>query len=155
MLACVAAVATAAVAAGCGVNATVSQWVSSTQFGEHYAILQADNARIGVDLRSYPPPPSTKADCSVLVADLSNIAGQLPTPDTRLTSLLDAAFHDDQAAASDCVDGLPADRTKLTQADAERVRAEHQLVAAMARIATVTGSVPPTSTTTTVPGAFG
>lgn len=149
-----AAVAVAVTAAGCGDTATVGQWVSSTQFGEHFGILQADNARIGADLRADPPPPSTKADCSVLVADLSNIAGELPTPDSRLTTLLDAAYHSDQAAASDCVAGMSGDRAKLTQANAERVRAEHQLVAALARIATVTGSVPPTSTTTTIPGGI-
>lgn len=142
------------VLAGCGTSPTVAQWEASTQFGQHLGALEADDARIAADLRTVPPAATTKADCSLLVADLSGTAGDLPTPDVKLTSLLSAAYHDEQAAAADCVagfDGAPGD---LARAQADRRRAQRLLIAALARILTVTGKVPSTSTTTTIPGGI-
>ncbi len=143
-----------AVVAACGGTATVASWVSATGFGSHVGTLQADNARIDADVARVPPAPALRADCSLLVADLSAVAGDLPTPDERLTSVLDAAYHADAASAADCTAGVGGDPAAMARSNVERRQAEHGLVAAMARILSITGSVPPTSTTTAAGGGL-
>ena len=124
---------------GTTLSAHVSGWATSTGFTGAVSQLQGDLRRVA----GYTPASgsSWKTDCDVLVTDALGANQNLPSPDQRLTDLLDAAYSAAGSAGHDCFD--EAHGAGLTRFTAERATAERDLIRSLARYdALTTGTAP-------------
>ncbi len=145
--------------AGCGSSAAgpstrVGQWMSTSGFGSAVGTLLGDGTHVVAVVRHHAGASTLKAWCGVLENDAATAAGNLPSPDAALTSVLDHAYQADQKAAAACYGASPSDVTELDRSVAEINVADAYLEQAVQHVSALTGQVPST-TTTTVPGGAG
>jgi hypothetical protein len=128
--------------------ARVTTWVVGSGGGAAIGTLRADVANIDYVISRHEPAGSLRTACALLKNDAEAAIGNLPTPDTRLTDDLDAAYADAAAAADDCYNGAGGG-SLLERSARERAGLAPLLATAIGRIEQVTGRSP--STTTTAP----
>ncbi|MCU1491196.1 MAG: hypothetical protein JWM85_2601 [Acidimicrobiaceae bacterium] len=101
----VALVGTALGATSCSVAADnasgVKSWASQASYGSSTTLLKQDLQEISTGIR-LKKLLATKTACDGLGADAGTAVGQLPTPDTRFTNELSAAYNDLVNAAQSC-----------------------------------------------------
>lgn len=124
----------------------MTSWVGGSAGGA-VGTLKVDNRNIDLALSKHDPPSAVKTVCALITNDAETAIGNLPTPDTRLTAQLDAAYEDAAAAGDDCYNGADGDGALLDRSARERAKLAPLLDAAVARIESITGRVPATSTT--------
>jgi hypothetical protein len=124
----------------------VSDWISTSAAGAAIGQVQVDSRNIGLALSRHDPPSAIKTVCALLTTDAQTAIGNLPTPDTQLTNELNSAYQDAAAAGTDCYNGSSGGAL-LARSASERAKLVPLLGVAVARIVTVTGHTPSTSTT--------
>jgi hypothetical protein len=117
--------------------------------------VDADIRNIDFAFRRHDPADEIRTVCALLASDASMGNGNLPTPDQRLTDDLSTAYATAYDAGNDCYNGANGNSSILPRSASKRTLATGQLSIALARIATVTGHVPSTSTTTAPAGSSG
>ena len=130
-------------------SARVWTWASSTQVGQSIGTLQADTHTIDAALADHQEVNVLHTLCGALDVDASTAEGNLPAPDSQLTSTLDDAYRSDAAAAGDCYQGAAGNAALMARSATERARADALLSSAVQRIAesplaevVVTDSIP-------------
>jgi len=132
--------------------AQVRSWVQGSGLGQSIGTLVADTDRVGVAVSEHKGVGVLHTDCAVLVTDAEAANGELPTPDSQLTTLLSSGYTDAYEAGNDCYASGGTDKTLLVRAERERIKAEAELDQAVQLVDQVThGSL--STTTTTEPGA--
>lgn len=132
----------------------VASWVHDTQFGQAVGTILGDAANVDAAVARDLGTDVVHTVCLVLFQDTEAAAGNLPTPDHRLTTLLAGAYATEARAARDCYDAGATNRSLQRRSAAERRRARRQLELALARVRSITGT-PVATTTTTTPGSGG
>lgn len=140
--------------AGADAGTQIAQWMSSSGFGSSVGTLLGDSGHISQVVDRHLGSGALKAWCGVLESDTAKAAGELPSPDAVLTSVLDHAYRSAQAAATTCYGASATDTTALHRSLADLNTADAYLEQAVQRVSSLTGKVPST-TTTTVPGGGG
>ncbi len=135
-------------------SAQVGTWVQATQLGQSVGTVLGDAARVTTAVREHKSTAVMHTICAVLLNDVEAANSNLPSPDSRLTTLLSDAYGSEGDAANDCYDAGAGSKQLQAKSARERSRARALLLRAMARVALLTGH--PVSTTTTVaPGGGG
>ncbi|MHB8496527.1 MAG: hypothetical protein ACYDES_00770 [Acidimicrobiales bacterium] len=132
------------------VSSRVSSWLSGTG-GAAIGTLGLDARNIDLAVARHDPPSELRTVCALITNDAESAIGNLPSPDSRLTEELDSAYQDAAAAGDSCYNGAGGNRALLDRSAAERSKLAPLLEAAVARIETLTGHVPSTSTTAPPP----
>lgn len=128
-------------------SARVSTWVSGAAGGAAIGTLKVDSANIDQALDRHDPPAAIKTVCALLTNDAETAIGNLPTPDSQLTTDLNNAYEKGAAAGDDCYRGATGEKSFLRKSAAERAALLPLLTTALDRIEAVTGRTPSTSTT--------
>jgi hypothetical protein len=122
-------------------------WLTTSGGGAAIGQVEVDSANVGLALDRHDPPSAIKTVCALLTTDAQTAIGNLPTPDTTLTDDLNNAYEDAAAAGNDCYNGATGGTSLLARSAKERARIVPMLDTAVARMETITGHVPSTSTT--------
>ena len=133
----------------------VSTWVDGSGAGGSIGAVGDDLRTVGTALDEHQSAGVLRTLCAVLGTDALAGNDSLVTPDQQLTDDLSSAYDAAYAAGEDCYRGAGGDARSEAGFTAQRARATAGLAAAMARIRTVTGQVPSTTTTTAPPGTTG
>jgi len=144
----------AAALAGCSAGAAAGQspaqisgWMSTSGEGTLIGQVQVDSANVALAVRKHEPGPALRTVCALLSTDALTGIGNLPSPDTTLTDELNTAFGTAATAAQDCYKGASGTASLLVASAADRAKLAHLFGVAVARVATLTGKTPSTSTT--------
>ncbi len=122
----------------------MSVWVSGTGLGQEIGTLVADNARIAKVAGN--GSGALHAACSTIINDAEMANSSLPSPDPTLNDLLTEAYGLEGDAGNDCYGGA-SNRSDLTRAEREGIRADALYRRALERIRAVDGHPPATTTT--------
>jgi hypothetical protein len=128
-------------------SARVSAWVSSADGGAAIGALKVDSANIGHALAQHQSAAAIKTVCALLTNDAETAIGNLPTPDSRLTDELNAAYEKAAAAGDDCYKAAAGTPSLYRRSATERAALVPLLTTALDRIGSLTGHTPSTSTT--------
>ena len=128
--------------AGCGgTSGTPAQqvraWVATTGWPASLRQLEGDLAKVTA-IGPATSGPARRTICDVLVTDALSANQQLPTPDSRFTSLLSSAYTGAVTAGHHCFDGGAG----LAGSPAEARSAARTLLEADARYDELTSSLP-------------
>jgi hypothetical protein len=127
------------------------EWVGGTGLGGDIGTLNADNARIPLDVPN--GTGAIHAACGTIEDDADMANGELPSPDPQVTDWLSDAYGLEGTAATECYDA-GASNTKLLAESARNTAKAHALIErALIRIQSIIGH--PVSTTTTTDNATG
>lgn len=110
----------------------VQSWSRTTGFAASLRTLEADGRRIA-PVEAEHDPGALRTACDVLVTDALTANQNLPTPDSRLTDILTAAYAAAAAAGRDCLDAAGGG-IGLTRAASELDAASTGYVKAQARL---------------------
>ena len=131
-------------AAGCGGSdqqgspaSQMSAWVSGTSFGTTVNALDADT-RHATTVMATGSEAAIHTVCGVLLLDVEQANGNLPTPDQQSTDLLATAYNNLGAAAHQCYDS-PGSPAKQAAFIVSRARGLSALSESVARIEEVLG----------------
>ena len=143
-----------AVLAGCAgpeesgpAPARVAAWLSGSGGGAAIGTLKVDSANIDHALAQHQSAGAIKTVCALLTNDAETAIGNLPTPDSRLTDELNAAYEKAAAAGDDCYKGAEGTASLFRRSATERAQLVPLLTSAVHRIQSITGHTPSTSTT--------
>jgi hypothetical protein len=131
----------------------VGAWVRAADLGGSIGTVAGDLARAATAIADRRSATILHTDCGVLVSDVGAANGDLPSPDSRLTNLLSAAYTDAYQAGNDCYDAA-GHAGMAASFRTERARSLSRLQEALALVRQLTGSSLST-TTTTQPGGGG
>jgi hypothetical protein len=131
--------------------ARVSTWVAGAGGGAAIGTLEVDSRNIDLALSRRDPPAAIKTVCALITTDAQTDIGNLPTPDTQLTTELNTAYEDAASAGNDCFKGATGTESLLRRSRSERLQLFALLKGATDRIVAVTGRTPSTSTTRPAP----
>ncbi len=131
----------------------VNAWVSQTQMGAAVQTLKVDALNVTAILKRHDPPSEIRTACALLTTDSQTAEGNLTTPDQQLTNELYAAYQDGAAAGTYCFNGAKGNRSLLARSDRARAALPGLLDVAVARVRSITGQTPPTSTTSPAQGS--
>jgi hypothetical protein len=134
-------------------SARVATWAQATQLGPRLGAVLGDAGLVDLAVRRHQGTPVLHTVCAVLLDDAEAANSELPTPDSRLTTLLSDAYGAAGDAANDCYDAGASGTALLARSARERAQARDLLLRALARVKAVTGRAVPT-TTTTGPGGI-
>jgi hypothetical protein len=123
----------------------MSVWVSGTNLGENIGTLDADNARVPMDVPN--GAGAVHAACATILNDAQMANSTLPSPDPHVTALLTKAYGLEGTAANQCFDAGTTNKKLLAQAQRNGVKAEALYQEALERIRVITGKLPTTTTT--------
>jgi len=132
-------------------SSRVRSWVQDTALGQAVGTLFGDSSKVTTAVRRRLGSGVVHTVCLVLFQDAASAAGNLPSPDPRLTALLEQAYDAMGRGAHDCYDAGAGDSPLQRRSARERARAAALLDQALTRVRAVTGAPVPT-TTTTAPG---
>jgi hypothetical protein len=127
--------------------ARVSSWVTGAGGGAAVGTLSVDSRNVDLALARKDPAAAIRTVCALLTTDAETAIGNLPTPDSQLTTDLNRAYEDAAAAGDACFKGASGTASLLRQSSVERARLMPLLRTAVDRIVAVTGHTPSTSTT--------
>lgn len=122
-------------------------WMSTSGGGAAIGQVEVDSRNIDQALSNHDPAAAIRTVCALLTTDAQTAIGNLPTPDTTLTDDLNNAYEDAATAGNDCYNGSAGTGSLLRQSAAARAKLVPMLDTAVARIDTITGHTPSTSTT--------
>jgi hypothetical protein len=129
----------------------MSAWVKGTGLGGDIGTLNADNARVPLDVAN--GTGAVHAACGTVEVDADMANGVLPTPDSQVTDWLSTAYGLEGTAATECYNA-GATNTKLLAQSARHTAQAHALFErALIRIQSIIGH--PVATTTTTDNATG
>jgi hypothetical protein len=129
----------------------MTEWVNGTGLGGDIGTLNADNARIPLDVAN--GTGAVHAACGTVEDDADMANGELPTPDPQVTDWLSTAYGLEGTAATECYNA-GATNTKLLAESARNTAKAHALYQrALIRIQSIIGR--PVATTTTTDNATG
>jgi hypothetical protein len=131
----------------------VATWVAGAGAGSSIGSVDADLRNVDVILQRHDPAGEVRSVCAILASDAANGNGNLPSPDQTLSLDLSKAYATAYDAGNDCYDGAGGNARQLAESATLRARAEAQMATAVARITSVTGKSPSTTTTTAPPGS--
>jgi hypothetical protein len=129
-------------------------WVSSTKLGQDIGTLVDDGTHVREAVSQHQSPTSVRTVCAAMANDAQTFNDNLPSPDSRVTQLLAKAYGLEYDAAEACYRSGGTTTALLTQSATDRSEARTLFAQVLARVATVTHSTVPT-TTTTVPNTTG
>ncbi|HXW31739.1 MAG TPA: hypothetical protein VEJ21_01505 [Acidimicrobiales bacterium] len=129
-------------------------WVQGTGLGQDLGTIHDDDLAVAAVVSGKQGTGAIHTTCGVLVADTATATSNLPTPDSRATELLDEAYVLEYRAGDDCYNAGAGGKRLLARSAAERAAGSRLITEALQRIAAITGTVLPT-TTTTSPGNSG
>jgi hypothetical protein len=132
-------------------SARVSAWLSTAAGGAAIGAIEVDSRNIDLAFAHHQPAASIKTVCALLTNDAETAIGNLPTPDTRLTNELNAAYEDGAAAGDHCYQGASGNQALLRRSAAERRQLVPLMTVALARMNALVGHTTSTSTTAPAP----
>jgi len=133
----------------------VATWVDGAGAGGSIGAVGDDLHSVEVALDQHQSAGVLRTLCAVLGTDALAGNGNLVTPDQQLTDDLSTAYDAAYSAGDDCYRGAGGNAELLAEFRSQQAKATAALAAAMARIQTVTGKVPSTTTTTAPAGTSG
>ncbi len=125
----------------------ISTWMGAGGGGSAIGNVEVDSRNIDLALSKHNAPAAIRTVCALLSNDAQTGIGNLPTPDTRLTTALDDAYVDATSAGDDCYNGADGNSRLLARSAAERLRLVTLLGTAVQRVTEMTGRTPTTDTT--------
>jgi hypothetical protein len=125
----------------------VSGWLTTSGGGSAIGQVELDSRNIDLAVSHHSAPSALRTVCALLTTDAQTAIGNLPTPDTQLTDDLNNAYEDAASAGNDCYNGSDGNRSLLRRSATERARLVPMLATAVARLTSLTGQPPSTSTT--------
>ena len=125
----------------------LSTWLRDGGGGSGIGNVEIASRNVDLALAQHNKPAAIKEVCALLSNDSQSAIGNLPTPDGRLTTALNAAYVVGTSAGDDCYNGAGGNTRLLARSTAERVKLFTLLAAAVRRAAEVTGQTPTTDTT--------
>jgi hypothetical protein len=131
----------------------VSTWMTSGSGGATIGELEVDNRNVARALAQHDPPAEVRSVCDLLATDAAAGHGNLPTPDSELTTLLDQAYTHEFDAGAECEQAAGGGAAELARSAANRAAGLTLLQQAVRRVTAITGHVPSTTTTTLPPGS--
>ncbi len=147
------------VSLGHGVSGTPAQrlrsWVSSTSLGQDIGTLEQDGQDVRKALAAGKGIDAAHTVCAAMATSAQTFNDDLPSPDTLVTQLLAHAYGLEYDAAEACYRS-PAAGTRLFGAfGRDRARAAALFGDVLRRVRILTGTTPPTTTTTVLPVTTG
>jgi hypothetical protein len=124
----------------------LSEWVSGTGLGGDIGTLNADNARIPLEL-----PNGTggmHAACATVENDAEMANGELPSPDSQITDWLSTAYGLEGTAGTECYNAGVTNKKLLAKAERDAAMAHQLYERVLIRIQSINGKVVSTTTTT-------
>jgi hypothetical protein len=129
----------------------MSQWVGGTGLGGAIGTLNADNARIALDVPN--GTGAVHAACGTVEVDADMANGELPSPDPQVTDWLSTAYGLEGTAATECYNAGATNKKLLAQSARNTAKAHALFERALIRIQSIIGT--PVATTTTTDNATG
>jgi hypothetical protein len=124
----------------------MSEWVGGTGLGGDIGTLNADNARVPLDVPN--GTGAMHAACATLENDAEMANGELPSPDSQVTDWLSEAYGLEGTAGTECYNAGATNKKLLTEAERDTARAHALFDRAVIRIQSITGAAVATTTTT-------
>jgi hypothetical protein len=129
----------------------MSVWVLGTGLGGNIGTLNADNARVSLDVPN--GTGAVHAACGTIEVDADMANGELPSPDAQVTDWLSAAYGLEGAAGTQCYNAGATNTELLAQSARNTAKAHALFQRALIRIQSIIGK--PVATTTTTDNATG
>jgi hypothetical protein len=129
----------------------MSEWVTGTGLGGDIGTLNADNARVALDVPN--GTGAVHAACGTIEVDADMANGELPSPDAQVTDWLSAAYGLEGTAATQCYNAGATNTELLAQSARNTAKAHALFQRALIRIQSIIGK--PVATTTTTDNATG
>jgi hypothetical protein len=129
----------------------MSEWVGGTGLGGDIGTLNADNARIKLDVPN--GTGAVHAACGTVEVDADMANGELPSPDSQVTDWLSTAYGLEGTAATQCYNAGATNTKLLTESERTTAKAHALFERALIRIQSIIGH--PVATTTTTDNATG
>jgi len=129
----------------------MSVWVSGTGLGGDIGTLNADNARVALDVPN--GTGAVHAACGTIEVDADMANGELPSPDAQVTEWLSAAYGLEGTAGTQCYNAGATNTGLLAKSARNTARAHALFQRALIRIQSIIGK--PVATTTTTDNATG
>jgi hypothetical protein len=127
------------------------EWVGGTGLGGDIGTLNADNARIPLDVPN--GTGAIHAACGTIEDDADMANDELPTPDPQVTLWLSDAYGLEGTAATECYDAGATNKKLLAESERNTAKAHALFERALIRIQSIIGH--PVATTTTTDNATG
>jgi hypothetical protein len=124
----------------------LAEWVSGTGLGGDIGTLNADNARVPLEV-----PNGTggmHAGCATLETDAEMANGELPSPDADVTDWLSSAYGLEGTAGTECYNAGVTNKKLLGEAERDTAKAHALYERVLIRIQAIDGTVLSTTTTT-------
>jgi hypothetical protein len=129
----------------------MSEWVTGTGLGGDIGTLNADNARVALDVPN--GTGAVHAACGTIEVDADMANGELPSPDAQVTDWLSAAYGLEGAAGTQCYNAGATNTELLAKSASNTAKAHALFQRALIRIQSIIGK--PVATTTTTDNATG
>lgn len=129
----------------------MSVWVGGTGLGGAIGTLNADNARVALDVPN--GTGAVHAACGTIEVDADMANGELPSPDAQVNDWLSKAYGLEGTAATECYNAGATNTALLARSARNRAKAHGLFQRALIRIQSITGR--PVATTTTTDNATG
>ncbi len=129
----------------------MSEWVTGTGLGADIGTLNADNARVALDVPN--GTGAVHAACGTIEVDADMANGELPSPDAQVTDWLSAAYGLEGAAGTQCYNAGATNTELLAKSASNTAKAHALFQRALIRIQSIIGK--PVATTTTTDNATG
>jgi len=124
-------------------------WVAGAGLGQNLGSIHDDGVHLQMVLDKHNGTNAVHTVCGVMAVDAQTGNNNLPSPDTRVTQLLARGYSKEYDAAVLCYDAGADNAALLAKSARSRAAADRLFVAALARIAEISGKTVPTTTTTT------
>jgi hypothetical protein len=129
----------------------MSVWVNGTGLGGDIGTLNADNARVALDVPN--GTGAVHAACGTIEVDADMANGELPSPDAQVTDWLSAAYGLEGTAGTQCYNAGATNAELLAKSARNTAKAHALYQRALIRIQSIIGK--PVATTTTTDNATG
>jgi hypothetical protein len=129
----------------------MSEWVTGTVLGGDIGTLNADNARVALDVPN--GTGAVHAACGTIEVDADMANGELPSPDAQVTDWLSAAYGLEGTAGTQCYNAGATNAELLAKSARNTAKAHALYQRALIRIQSIIGK--PVATTTTTDNATG
>jgi hypothetical protein len=129
----------------------MSEWVTGTGLGGDIGTLNADNARVALDVPN--GTGAVHAACGTIEVDADMANGELPSPDAQVSDWLSAAYGLEGAAGTQCYNAGATNTELLAKSASNTAKAHALFQRALIRIQSIIGK--PVATTTTTDNATG
>lgn len=144
---------------GHGASGTPAQrlasWVGSTSLGQDIGTLEGDGKDVRKALAAGEGITAAHTVCAAMATSAQTFNDELPSPDTVVTQLLARAYGLEYDAAQACYRSPAASVPLFGAFGRDRARAAVLFGDVLRRVRVLTGTTPPTTTTTVLPVTTG